>query len=73
MTYHACDKGQGAGVVFDRPEIVTFGQVSVQSHVSGNILSGVHRVASLAQAIDGGLVWENVMGQAMFSHQFSEC
>lgn len=44
-------------MVFDGPEIVTFGQISVQSHISSNIFPGVHRVASLAQAIDGGLVW----------------
>lgn len=47
-------------MVFDGPEIVTFGQVSVQSNISGNILSGIHRVASLTQAIDGGLVWGKV-------------
>lgn len=56
MTYHACDKGQGTGVVLDGHEIVTFRQVSVEGDISGNVLSGVHGVACLAHTVDGGLV-----------------
>lgn len=56
MTYHACDKGQGTGVVLDRAEMVTFRQVSVEGDISGNVLSCVHGVACLARSVDGGLV-----------------
>jgi len=43
-------------VVLDRPEIVTFRQVSVEGDISGNVLSCVHRVVCLAHTVDGGLV-----------------
>ena len=60
MTYHASDEGQGAGVVADWLELVTAGQVSCEGYVCGNVLSGIHSVASLAQSIDGGLSgWED--------------
>lgn len=55
-TYHACDEGQGTGVILDRLEIVTFRQVSVEGDISGNVFSGVHGVACLAHTVDGGLV-----------------
>lgn len=58
-TYQACDKGQGTGVVPDRPEIVTFRQVSAEGDIGGNVLSGVHGVACLAHTVDSGLDLEN--------------
>lgn len=45
-------------MVLDWPELVTSGQVPVESHVSGNIFPGVHSVLSLTQTIDGRLVWK---------------
>ncbi len=59
LTYQACDKGQGTGVVPDRPEIVTFRQVSVEGDIGGNVLSGVHCVICLAHTVDSGLDLEN--------------
>lgn len=74
MTYHACDKGQGTGVVLDRPEIVTFRQVSVEGDISGNVLSGVHGVACLAHTVDGGLVLgKSCNGLVNVYQSFNKC
>lgn len=55
MSHHAGDESQWTGVILDWSELVTFGQVSVERDVCGDLLSAVYNVFSLAQAIDGGL------------------
>lgn len=55
QSYHARDEGQGAGVVPLGDEVVTLGQVPVESDVSSDVLHGVDYVVGLAHAVDGGL------------------
>lgn len=42
-------------MVLDRSEFVTFGEVSVERDVCGDLLSALYCVVRLTQAIDGGL------------------
>lgn len=54
-SYHARDESQGTGVLPVGEEPVAFGKIPGDSHISGDILSGVNSEVGGADSMHGGL------------------
>lgn len=55
ISYHASDERQWAGVLPAGREGVTAGQIPAESHIGGDVLSGVDSYLSGAHSMHGGL------------------
>ena len=55
LSYHAGDEGQWTGVLPAGKELITFGEIPVDSHISGDVLPGVDGEVGGAHSMHGSL------------------